>query len=167
MCGMHVQGQFTPILEADICGFLYHLIIVNGLCTLDNIHLETRVQGSHSPNDKFDIAIGAINNPLSRRPVVIPDLVGESKMFPIGFDDQQHNVHFLHVLNDDLRKLGQLNYPGATKLEILYDERDYLRGKCRGVNRDKMIMDTRNTIAPGAHIIFARKIKNNWSVTVC
>lgn len=166
MCRLHDQNQFIPILEADICAFLYHLVISHSLCTPDRIHMDTRVRGSNSPNEKFDLAIGVINYPALGRPTIIPDLVGELKIFPIGFTDSQHNVHFHSILENDLRKLGQLNYVNTIKVEILYDERDYLSGKCRGINKDKMIIDTRNAIAAGTYLIFARKINEVWNVSI-
>ncbi len=164
MCQDITQRRFAPILEADICGYLFHLAIVSQLSAPANIHLSTRVQGSSSSSDKFDFVIGEIDNSAVFRPRIIPELVGEVKIFPIGFSGPQCNRRFHHVIEDDLRKLGQLRNAELIKIEIIYDEKNYLSGKCNNIKREKMIADTRNDIAPGVAIIVARKIGGEWEV---
>jgi len=60
MCGLRRSASYIPILEADVSGLLYHLIIVKGLCPLHRIHLDTRITGAQNKNKRPDLVIGDV-----------------------------------------------------------------------------------------------------------
>lgn len=86
-------------------------------------------------------------------------------MFPNGFTDQQHRVRFEHILKDDLRKLGSLNRK-IIRVELIFDEVNYLNGQYHGQNRRDVIVATRDQEAQGVNLVFARKINGDWEVSV-
>ena len=96
---------YEMLLEADVCGWLFHLLLTQTEVNPEQIHLDTRV---FNADGRFDIAIGSLHTGPNGRPCIQPQLIVEVKIFPrIGFTDQQHRVHYEHVLNDDLPKLIQ------------------------------------------------------------
>nr|MBN2278360.1 hypothetical protein [candidate division Zixibacteria bacterium] len=152
------RGSFKPLLEADVVGFLYHLLISKAKVSVAELHLDTRVRGARK-NDKLDIVIGDISTENIRRPVIVPRMVIEVKVFPIGFDAQQHRVHYEHVLNDDLPKLQRISQrkPDTAVVELLYDECPYLDGKYKTQNRIDYLLSMRDKIAQSAKVIVAKK----------
>ena len=162
------SGRFSPILEADVVGFLYHLLISNCGVSPAQLHLDTRVSGARL-KDKYDLAIGkVVKRKQDNLLCIFPEFIIEAKLFPIEFSNQQHREHFLHVLEDDLQKLGRISssYTNVQTIEFLYDEKDYLSGKYKKQNRLKFLLNQRALIAPTAKIILARKpkTKSNWLV---
>ena len=71
--------------------------------------------------------------------------------------DQQHRVHFLHEIDDDIQELERisLSNAGEQTIKLLYDERDYLSGVYNEQNRLKYLVSQRNLTAPTAEIIIA------------
>lgn len=96
LCSQYNSGEFVPLLEADIAGYLYHILLTQKLIALAHIHLDSRVIGAER-NQKFDIALGPIEIREDRRPAVGAQVVIEIKSFPRGFTDPQHRVHYFAV----------------------------------------------------------------------
>lgn len=159
MCDLAKEGSYAPILEADVAGFLYHLMIKQGICPINKIHLDTRIIGSQDNNERFDLVIGNIEQQNDKRPAISPEAVIEIKMFPNGFTSQAHRIHFDHILKDDLRKLGNISNTQSETVEFIFDEFNYLGGNYDGQNRKEVIINTRNKISPKTYLIFAIKIK--------
>jgi len=164
MCDLRRSSGYIPILEADVSGLLYHLIVVKNLCPLHRIHLDARITGAQNKNKRFDLVIGDVDQAEDGRPAVSPEAIIEIKLFPNGFTSEQHRVHFEHILKGDLRKLGAIrNIP---RVEFIFDEVNYLDGQYRGVNRRDVIIATRDQEAQGVYLIFARKVNGDWDVSV-
>src|SRR5258706_13317443 len=90
-CDDFNQRRVTPILEADIAGYLFHRIVANG-CPLNMVYLATRVCGEAARTRKLDIVIGTLNE---RTACVAPLLICELKVFQRwGHTDQQMNHRF-------------------------------------------------------------------------
>ena len=106
---------------------------------------------SKNKNEKFDIVIGKVRrrNEDNER-IIEPQVIIEVKVFPIDFTDQQHRVHFKHVINDDLRKLSEVKCDN--KFELLFDERGYLKGKYYGNKRIEVINKDRDEKTPETKI---------------
>lgn len=166
MCNLRAQGKYVPILEADLSALLFHLILSRHKAALHRVHLDTRVIGAHNNNDRFDLVIGDMCQRKDKRPAVSPEVIIEIKMFPIGFRDQQHRVHFEHILNDDFRKLGTLQMKTAMKVEFIFDEVNYLGGIYHRENRKGVIVSVRKSTDTRIKIVFARKEAGKWDVTV-
>lgn len=175
MCNLIGEGKYVPILEADLSGFLYHSIVVKGLCPLSRIHLDTRVIGARNNNQRFDLVIGGVVERQDGRPAISPEAIIEIKMFPIGFQNQQHRRHFKQILERDLPKLRSLQTQAAKRVEFIFDEVNYLGGKYngqfkdgkyKGQTKESIIVAERGKVARGGDIVFARKINENWHVSV-
>lgn len=106
---------------------------------------------SKNKNEKFDIVIDKVRrrNEDNKR-IIEPQVIIEVKVFPIDFTDQQHRVHFKHVINDDLRKLSEVKCDN--KFELLFDERGYLEGKYSGNKRIEVINKDRDEKTPETKI---------------
>ena len=89
----------------------------------------------------------------------------EIKTFPIGFTDQQHRVHFEHVINDDLKKLGSVQTE-AQKIELLFDDVGYLQGMHNSQKRLNVIVKERSKQAPKAHLLVAQREGDTYVVTL-
>jgi hypothetical protein len=154
---------YELLLEADVVGWLFHLLLTQPTIDPKEIHLDTRVCNA-DPGKRFDVAAGALRPRLQGRPCVEPRLVVEVKIFPrIGFTDQQHRVHYEHVLHDDLPKLGSLGPSVECRASLLVDGRGYLDGTYQGRNRRDTVLGTRDEIAPGVHLFLLRhKTDRNW-----
>lgn len=153
---------YEMILEADVCGWLFHLLLTQPEINPQQIHLDTRVCNS---DGHFDIAIGPLQTTVVERPCIQPELVIEVKIFPrIGFDDQQHRVHYEHVLNDDLPKLGRLDSAIGLRAAFIVDGRGYLNGIYQGHNIREYLVNRRNEIAPGVHLLMMRLNEENWQI---
>jgi len=125
LCRDYNAKMFAPILEADIAAYMYHLWIVQ-FGNAATLHLDTRVY--QKLDSKFDFVVGKLDYGAGKPCITQPELVAELKAFPYGFSDQQHRVHYFHVVDDDLPKLQCLKSPVNSRYEILFDEDDYLRG---------------------------------------
>jgi len=100
-----------------------------------------------------------------KRPCVQPQLVAELKIFPrIGFTDQAHRVHYKHILNDDIPKLGRLNPAIQLRTALIVDGRGYLQGTYQGYNRWDYLIKKRNDIASGVHVFMMHFADNNWHI---
>jgi len=128
LCRDYNAKIFVLILEADIAAYMYHLWIVH-FGNAAALHLDTRVH--QKLDSKFDFVVGSLYYGAGKPCVTQPELVVELKAFPYGFSDQQHRVHYFHVVDDDLPKLQCLKSPINSRHEILFDEDDYLRAWIR------------------------------------
>jgi hypothetical protein len=164
MCQLNEHGEYAPILEADLVGFLYHLILRDSLCSPGKIHLDTRIIGSENDNYKFDIVVGEVRRRDDGRPAISPEAIIEVKVFPEGFTDQQHRRRFEHILDNDLRKLGSLRMRPLFRVEFVFDQVDYLAGTYASTNREQVVVGRRNEIAAGVTILFARRTAGSWQV---
>jgi len=94
----------TPILEADIAGYLYHRIVANG-CPPNMVYLATRVCGEAARSRNLDIVIGTLNKDAA---CITPLLICELKVFQRwGHTDQQMNQRFSGLLGENLPSLEQ------------------------------------------------------------
>jgi hypothetical protein len=153
LCWQYNAGEFVPLLEADIAGYLYHILLTQKLIGLEHIHLDSRAMGAER-NQKFDIILAPIEIREDGRPAVKAQVVIEIKSFPRGFTDQQHRVHLEHVLNDDLPKLSRV--PSALKVEVLFDEVSYLKGLYQGMRRVEVIVEKRRTSDANINILLTQ-----------
>jgi len=156
-----LSAGYEPLLEADVSGWLFHLFLISPELNHTEVHLDTRV---YDTDGRFDIAIGPLKIGSKGRPCVEAHSVIELKVFPrVGFTDQQHRVHFEHILNDDLRKLGglkQVNFISA----VIYDGRNYLDGNYKGISRREYLINRRDQIASLAHIFIIRPEGGEWYI---
>lgn len=137
LCSQYDSGGFVPLLEADITGYIHHALLAQKLVSLAHIHLDSRAIGAKR-NQKFDILLGPVAIREDGRPAISAVAVVEIKSFPRGFTDQQHRVHFEHVLNDDIPKLSRFSCP--LKVELLFDEVGYLTGSYHREHRIEVIV---------------------------
>ena len=162
LCLTANRNNYEFLLEADLCGWLFHKII-NELDENNQLHLDTRV--NHS-NEKYDIVIGNINYPDDGRPYIIPSFVAEVKIFPkFGFTQQQHNVHFHHIINDDLQKLNNVN-SAALKIMAIMDGKNFLEGRCDNINRLEYLKNKRDKITPKIKIYLLKQEENIWQYKI-
>lgn len=153
---------YEMLLEADVSGWLFHLLLTQPEVNKQQIHLDTRVCKA---DGRFDVAIGPLQTIASGRPCINPQLVVEVKIFPrIGFTDQQHRVHYEHILNDDLPKLGRLDSAIELRAVLIVDGRGYLEGTYQGSNRREYLIKKRNEVASGVHVFIIRLIDGNWQI---
>ena len=156
LCRNYNDKTFVPILESDIVAYLYHLRI-SQFGEAYKLHLDTRVY--QKLESKFDFVIGEVDYGAGRPCIARPELVVELKAFPYGFTDQQHRVHYFHVIEDDLPKLQSLKSPADSRYEILFDEDDYLRGfdsNTQSLRIDRLIKH-RNELDTKIQMIYLRK----------
>ena len=57
LCAAYDDGRFAPLLEADIVGYVYYVILVKRKGDATCVHLDTRVIGTMD-NDKYDFVVG-------------------------------------------------------------------------------------------------------------
>jgi hypothetical protein len=139
------RESVTPILEADIAGYLYHRIVENG-CPPNMVYLATRVCGEAARIRKPDIVIGTLNKSDA---CITPLLICELKVFQRwGHSDQQMRHRFSGLLAEDLPSLGEAtNVLPIGRLEIVADlfvsrqRRGYLTGMWDGQNRKDLVAD--------------------------
>lgn len=154
--------HYEVILEADVSGWLFYLLMMEVEVNPRELHLDTRVCAA---DGRYDVAVGPLRTGADGRPCVQPQLVIEVKIFPrLGFTDQQHRVHYEHVLNDDLPKLGRLDPAVAVRAALVVDGRGYLKGTYHGQNRREHLLSVRNRVAPGAHVFMMRLADGGWGV---
>jgi hypothetical protein len=153
MCDASKARRFTPLLEADIAGYLYYLHALAAGGNASHLHLNTRLYGAPE-KDKFDFVVGsvlaaerqaAMLKVLERtgsesdrkfaaskafanqlRPLIRADLVVEFKFFAPGFSAQQNREHLGQAHEDiaRLRSLAKL-YPDYRGV-LLVDTQNYL-----------------------------------------
>ena len=163
MCSEFTQHDYHFLVEADVCGWLFHLLLLEPSVTANQVHLDTRVRGAMK-NAKYDVAIGPVSDD-GDRPCVDPVLVIEVKLFPeTGFTDQANRVHYEHVLNDDLIKLALLAGAVPDRVELLVDGCEYLRGRYAGQQRLEYLTLARDQVAPGVQILLLRLQNDEWVV---
>jgi|GEM_PF-1683623 len=157
-----LEQGFEIILEADVCGWLFHFLVRQPECEPHQIHLDTRVCNTKG---RFDIVIGSLRSGADGRPCVHPKFVIEVKIFPrLGFTDQQHRVHYEHVLNDDLRKLGEVEPATGFRAALIVDGRGYLQGTYKEYNRRDYMIERRNQIASGVHLFIVHLADGHWQI---
>lgn len=135
LCKDYNDGAFAPILEADVVAHLYHLWI-SQFENADKVHLDTRL--CVTSNEKFDFVVGEIDRSEGRPCIEKPELIIEAKVFPIGFTDPQHRVHWKHVIEDDIPKLAGTGEQLSNRYILLFDEDDYLRSLYRRMSMSKL-----------------------------
>ena len=161
--GECLETDYEPLLEADIMGWLFHLLATQPEVNRQQIHLDTRVCGA--AGRRFDIAIGPVRTQGPKRPCIQPQFVLEVKIFPrIGFTDQQHRVRYEHILNDDLVKLDRLDPTVRLRAALIVDGRGYLKGTYHGHDRREFLIDRRNQIAPQVHVFIVRLADGDWQI---
>lgn len=157
-----LASGYEILLEADVSGWLFHLLLTQPEVNPQHIHLDTRVCNA---DGRFDIAIGPVHTGANGRPCIRPKFVVEVKIFPrIGFTDQQHRVHYKHILNDDLPKLSRLDSAIGLRAALIVDGRGYLEGTYHGHNRRDYLISRRNQIAPGVHLFIVHLADGNWQI---
>jgi hypothetical protein len=154
---------YEVTLEADVSGWLFHLFLTQPEINLQQIRLNTRVCNVNRLF--FDIAIGPLQIIANRRPCINPQLVVEIKIFPrIGFTNQQCSVHYKHILNDDLPKLGRLDRAIKLRTALIIDGRGYLEGAYKGYNRREYLINRRNEVASGVHVFIVSLSDGKWQI---
>jgi hypothetical protein len=151
------DGSFKPILEADVVGYLFYLW-VSKTFNASRVHLDTRICGI--TDKRFDFVVGDVYYPTADKPCTTnPELIIEVKSFPIGFTDQQHRVHYYHVLEDDIPKVAKARVPLKGRYVLLFDEADYLKGfdKVKNTTRLSRIIETRNELDSNVKIIHLKR----------
>lgn len=150
------------LLEADVCGWLFHFLIKQPDVKADKVHLDTRVCNAEG---RFDIVIGTLGSGADGRPCVSPEFVIEIKIFPrLGFTEQQHRVHYEHILKDDLRKLGEIEPTTGLRASVIFDARGYLHGNYYNRNRRDFMIERRNQIATGVHLFIIQMSDDGWKI---
>lgn len=165
LCEKYNSRAFVPILESDVVAFMYHLSISH-FEDASQIHLETRV--CQIVDKKFDFVVGAVNFEFGRPCIDRPELVAEVKAFPYGFTDQQHRVHYYHVIDDDLPKLQSLKRFVDLRYMILFDEDDYLRGLDTKAQSSRLgrLKELRNELDPEIMMIHLKKSVNKLDLAI-
>jgi len=151
----YVDKKFIPVLEADVVGYLHYLWI-SKMGGASKVHLNTRICGFE--DSRFDFVVGDVNF-HAEKPCIKPELVIEVKSFPIGFTNQQRRKRYLHVIEDDIPKIGKLKEPSDNRYILLFDENSYLRGfdrKSKSTRIDRIIT-TRNIIDSRIKIIWVNR----------
>ncbi|MBA7664634.1 hypothetical protein ES703_72695 [subsurface metagenome] len=157
-----LASGYEMLLEADVSGWLFHLLLTQPEVNPQQIHLGARICNA---DGRFDVVIGPIHTETDKRPCIQPQLVAEVKIFPrIGFTGPQHRVHYEDILNKDLPKLGKLNPAIELRTALIMDGRGYLQGTYQGYNRREYLIKRRNDIAPGAHVFILHFTDNNWQI---
>ena len=157
-----LASNYEMLLEADVSGWLFHLLLTQPKVNPQQIHLDTRICNA---DGRFDIVIGPLRTGADKRPCIDPQLVAEVKIFPrIGFTGEQHVEHYKSILNKDLPKLGTLNPAIQLRAALILDGRGYLQGTYQGYNRWECLIKRRNDIASGAHVFILHFANDNWQI---
>lgn len=155
------QG-YEMLLEADVSGWLFHLLLTQPGINSHQIHSDTRVC---SASGRYDIVVGPVETGPKGRPCIQPRLVVEIKLFPrMGFTDQQHRVHYLQIIDRDLPKLGSLDSSIELSTAFVVDGTEYLGGTYQGWNRREYLLKKRDEVAADAHVFIVRRVNDNWQV---
>jgi hypothetical protein len=131
----YTATRAVPLLEGDVAGYVYYLLVSASAADVSRLHLSTRLAGTNG-KEKYDLVIGEvleteilkrlfieragdkIDERMRRlllsqsvrsgfRPAVRGEIVLEFKHFAKGFDPQQLRVHAEQAI-DDVRKLSEL-----------------------------------------------------------
>lgn len=159
------QHHYQPLLEADVAGWLLHTALCSDHFTQngEQIHLDSRVL--NAPGQRFDFVVGQICTPNRQRTCLSPRLVCEIKLFPsLGFNDQQHRVHFKQILDNDIRKLAGLTTKITERCSLIFDACGYLGGEYEKTNRREYIKQYRDINANGIKVFLLTHNKNTWCV---
>jgi hypothetical protein len=154
----YTNGEFVPLLEADIVGYFYHLWI-SKFGNANKVHLDTRVCATS--NKRFDFVIGDVKYHTKRPCIEKPELVIEFKSFPLGFTNQQHRVHYLDVIKHDIPKLASIKKISSNRYILLFDEDGYLEGldTVSGTPKLIRIKQTRDKQDPRIKIIYVKRVE--------
>lgn len=159
------SGRFAPILEADIVGYLYHLL-VSKHGNAGEVHINTRICGL--VDKKFDLVVGGVSYRAKRPCIAKPRLVVEVKSFPRGFTSSQCERRYRAVIGNDLPKLAKLEEPLDGRCALLFDEENYLIGfdSLRCSSRIRGIVEHRNNLDSRIKIIYMRRAGKTleWSL---
>ncbi len=157
LCKDYNNRNFQPILESDVVAYMYHLWI-SQFGGVNRLHLDTRI--CHKLDNRFDFVLGNVDYNADKPCVIKPELVVEVKFFPYGFTDQQHRVHYFHVIDDDLPKLKTLKNSLDSRYEFLFDEVNYLKGSDKIVHslRIERLIKRRDDLDSRIIIILCEKI---------
>ncbi len=154
VCAAYNARKFTPLLEADVAGYIYHALVTALDGDASRVHLDTRLLG-HAGNEKYDLVIGkcagteeqkrpflnwvgdnigearkkalALKSMLAEfRPAVRGELILELKLFAVGFTPPQLSGCLKEGIGD-MRKLEALasSCPEGRGL-VLFDDHGYL-----------------------------------------
>jgi hypothetical protein len=149
---------YEILMEADVVGWLFHFLVTQPEVQQE-VHLDTRVCNAKG---RFDLAIGPIKT-RANKPCIQPKCVIEVKIFPrIGVTEQQHRVHYKHILDDDLLKLSELDPTIEFCAMLMVDGRGYLEGTYQDNNRKEYLIRRRNQIAPRVHVFIIRLVDGSW-----
>ena len=166
------NGDFSPILEDDFVSRVYfHLLKCNYNKFSRRTYIKTRVLGNiNGLNDrcKYDIVIGDVVHDNHTKPYVVPDLISEFKIFPIGFKPQQLSKRRNHVI-DDMYKLNEIYRCYKRKVLLLislFDDISWLEKYNRnlqvnGINRLEHFIAERDKINRNIKILLIRKNEQN------
>ncbi len=157
-----LASGYEMLLEADVSGWLFYLLLTQPGITPQQIHLDTRICNA---DGRFDIAIGPLHSAWNERPCIQPEAAVEVKVFPrIGFTAQQHRVHYVSVLERDLPKLGVLEPDVGLCAAMLLDGAGYLEGTYHSHNRREFLIRQRDRVAPRAHLFIVRLVNQTWQI---
>ena len=73
-------NHYEMLLEADVCGLLFYLLLTEPEIESREVHLDTRVD--NYGDGRPDVAVGPIEVVEEGRPCVKPKLLVEVKLFP-------------------------------------------------------------------------------------
>jgi len=162
-CSDCLAQGYQLLLEAEVTGWLFHILLEDPEIQPQHVHLGARVCGVD--RSFFDLALGPVHAEPSGRPCVRPVLVVEVKLFPTtGFTPPQHYVHYRHVIDDDLPKLGKLTGRKVVKAQVLVDGAGYLNGLYHGENRLAHVVAIRDQVVRDAHIFVVKRVGLEWNV---
>jgi hypothetical protein len=128
LCDAWNGKRLIPLLEGDLAGYIYRLLVSRFGGDASQLHLSTRLDQGEK-NKQFDLVIGRVlttedrkrvlldrageqvSDKLKRfagrkgslshfRPAKEAALVLEFKAFPVGFTPSQHRVHLRETLKD-------------------------------------------------------------------
>lgn len=168
LCRDFNTGVFTPILEADVAGYLYHRLLTNG-CAPNTVYLATRVCGDTARSRKPDLVIGTLNQADA---CIRPILICELKVFQRwGHSDQQIRHRMAGILAEDLPSLAQMSevLPNG-RVEVIADlyvssqRRGYMTGTWDGENRLQRVSSECNRI--GAELIWIHTASGGSEITI-
>lgn len=150
--------QFSPILEADVVGYLYHLLIQKNICKAHLLHIDTRV--AFGPNGaKVDMAVGKLIPVGSKEtPAVAARMIIECKVFVEGFGSGRRGGAYSSLFSRDLPKLRK--YAIANKkcrlVMLILDEKGYLNDEDTKRDRLRQLIQERNKKCRAVKIILAQ-----------
>lgn len=144
-CDAFNADRFTPILESDVSGYLYHRFVANG-CPLNQLYLATRISGGIASRRRPDIVVGTLDR---ERASVEPLLIAELKVFQRwGHSDQQMRHRFSALIAEDLPSLEEFSevlpigrIAIVIDLAVSRQRRGYLTGTWDGESRLDLVRE--------------------------